>query len=182
MVASRLVGENIMSSKQEIENIFGNLENTVATHLDIRQHGLDIFKMMTKNENKWGVLIGTTIQALVRMITDQKGAEKVLNELLAKTIELRNKNVEDASRLFGDKMAQAYSIGFAEGSYDCMEHNIKLFREKIDAGFLADPNGNLKTLLNVMEKVAQDQYNKAFKDGTLTFFAANKPSDSSKTK
>lgn len=171
-----------MSSKQEIENIFGNLENTVATHLDIRQHGLDVFKLMTKNESKWGVLIGTTLYAFVRAIEkeDQEGAEKILDELLTKTVELRNKNVENASRVFGDKMAQAYSIGFAEGSFDCMRHNIRFFREKMDEGFLTDPNGDLKALLDIMEKVAQDQYDDAFKDETLTFFTANKSSNSSK--
>lgn len=171
-----------MSSRQEIENIFGNLENTVATHLDIRRHGSDVFELMTKNENKWGVLIGTALYAFVHAISkeDQEGAEKVLDELLAKTVELRNKNVDNVSRVFGDKMAQAYSIGFAEGSFDCMLHNIKFFREKMDEGFLADPNGDLKALLDIMEKVAQDQYNEAFKDTTLTFFATNKSSNSSK--
>lgn len=172
-----------MSSKQEIENIFGNLDNTVATHLDIRQHSSDVFELMSKNENKWGVLIGTALYAFLQAVAkeDQEEAEKILDELLAKTTELRNKNVENVSRVFGDKMAQAYSIGFAEGSFDCMQHNIKFFREKMDAGFLADPNGNLKTLLNIMEKVSQDQYNEAFKDGTLTFFTTNKSSDSPKT-
>lgn len=171
-----------MSSKQEIENIFDNLEHTVATHLDIRRHSSDVFELMAKNENKWGVLIGTALHAFVQALEekDQEGAEKILDELLTKTVELRNKNVENASRVFGDKMAQAYSIGFAEGSFDCMRHNIRFFREKMDEGFLTDPNGDLKALLDIMEKVAQDQYDDAFKDETLTFFTANKSSNSSK--
>ena len=172
-----------MSSKAEIENIFGNLNDSVATHLDIRKHGAEVFEVASKNETKWAALIGNALTAFVTALSheNQKGAEQVLEELLKKTQELRDKNVEDISRLTGEKMAHSYSVGFAEGSYDCMKHNIKFFREKIDTGFLADPNGNLKTLLNIMEKVAQDQYNEAFKNGTLTFFATNKSSNSSKT-
>lgn len=153
-------------------NNFPNLQDGVMTHLDIRKEGRDAFDKTSENENKWGVLIGTHLSDLFKQIDakDEAGMNKTMDSMLAETIKLRNNNVEDVSRMLGEKMANSYSIGFAEGSYDNMKHTIKLLREKIEDGTLND-DPNLRQLLTIMENVATEQYQKAFEGKPLTFFS-----------
>ena len=158
-----------MNSK---DDFFATLQKSVTTHLDVRKEGQEVFERVSKNENEWGKLIGTHMERVYKALTkqDEKLVDKSMHEMLDETIKLRNNNVEDVSRMLGEKMAEAYSIGFAEGSYDNMKHTVKMMRDRIKDGSLHEIP-DLERLLKIIEDAATEQYDKNFEGKPLTFFA-----------